>query len=161
MNQSQARVFLRVEDAIVRYFADCKMKDESFFLTTEQIKKAENFSGLKIDTKLLSRKIATCPSGEKFIYLDTHIVRTQKEVLMIVLNQAELEKVEVLSFYEPDQYIPGKKWYDFFKKIKKVEPAVLGGNIPHISGASLTSRATVTAVNRVVALHEAIVYDKK
>lgn len=165
MNQTHARVLLRVEDALTRYFPDCKVKEESLFLTPEQIKKAESASGLKIESKLLSRKVAACPSGEKYIYLDTHVVRTQKEVLMIVLNQTELEKVEVLSFYEPDEYIPGKKWYELFKGLKKTEPVTLGGNIPHISGASLTSRSTVSAVKKTVALHvalnEAVAHVKK
>lgn len=161
MNQIHARVLLRVEEALSRYFPDCKVKDESFFLTPEQIKKAEAASGLKIDSKLLTRKTAACAGGEKFIYLDTHVVRTQKEVLMIVLNQTELEKVEVLSFYEPDEYIPGKKWYELFKGLKKSEPVTLGGTIPHISGASLTSRATVSAVRKTIALHEAVAHVKK
>lgn len=161
MNQTHARVLLRVDEALTRYFSDCKVKEESLFLTIEQVKKAETSSGLKIDSKLLSRKLAICPSGEKFIYLDTHVVRTQKEVLMIVLNQTELEKVEVLSFYEPDEYIPGKKWYELFKGLKKSGQVTLGENIPHISGASLTSRATVTAVKKIVALHEAVAYVKK
>lgn len=156
MDHLHARVLLRVDEAIRRYFPGCQLKEESLFLLPQQIKKAELSSGLKVESKLLSRKVATCPSGEKFIYLDMHVVRTQKEVLMIVLNQSELEKVEVLSFYEPDEYIPGKKWYELFKGIKKTETIALGRNIPHISGASLTSRATVTAVNKILALHEAV-----
>lgn len=161
MNQTHARVFLRMEEVLSRYYNDCKIREENLFLNSEQIKKAEAISGLKIESKLLTRKIANCPSGEKYIYLDTHVVRTQKEVLLIVLGPIDLEKVEVLSFYEPEEYIPGKKWYELFKGIKKNDTVVLGGNIPHISGASLTSRATVSAVKKTVALHEAVSNVKK
>lgn len=158
---AHARVLLRIEEALVRFYPDCKIKEETFFLTPEQIKKAEASSNLKVDSKLLSRRTASCPGGEKYIYLDTHVVRTQKEVLIIVLGKDALERVELLSFYEPDEYIPGKKWYELFKGIKNSAPVKLGENIPHISGASLTSRATVSAVKKTVALHEAISHVKK
>jgi len=158
---AHARVLLRIEDALGRFYPSCKIKEENIFLTSDQIKNAEITSGLKIDSRLLNRKIAVCPEGEKYIYLDTHIVRTQREVLMIVLGKEALERVELMSFYEPDEYIPGKKWYELFSGIKKSTPIQMGANIPHISGASLTSRATVSAVKKIVALHEAIVNVKK
>lgn len=156
-----AKVLLRFEEAISRYFSGCIVKEQNIFLTVEQIKKAEAISGLKIDSKLLNRKVASCQTGNKFIYLDTHVVRTQKEVLLVVLGDEALERVELLAFYEPDEYIPGKKWYELFNGKKNYEPVVLGNNIPHISGATLTSRATVSAVKKIISLHEAIKNAKK
>lgn len=158
---AHARVLLRIEEAIGRFYPECKIKEENIFLTPEQIKKAESSSGLKIDSKLLNRKIATCSGSEKYIYLDTHVVRTQKEVLMVVLDQIAIERVELLSFYEPSEYIPGKKWYELFQNTKKNVPVKLGENIPFISGATLTARATVSAVKKIVALHETISNVKK
>lgn len=162
MNDSiHAKVFLRLEDGLSRYFSNCKIEVQNIFLTDEQVKKAEETSGLKMDSRLLSRKLAICHGGIKSIYLDTHVVRTQKEVLMIVIGETSLERVELLAFYEPDEYIPGKKWYELLKGKKLQEPIALGGNVPHISGATLTSRATVSAVKKIVSLHEALKNVKK
>ena len=156
-----ARVLLRIDEAITQNYPNCKVKEESVFLTPAQIKAAEENSGLKIESQLLNRKQIVCPSGNKTLYLDTHVVRTQKQVLMIVLGADQLEKVELLSFYEPSEYIPGKKWYQLFSGIKLSRSVTLGGNIPHISGASLTSRATASTVRKIIALHEALIHVKK
>lgn len=158
--QAHARVLLRLDDALKNFFAGCKVKEENFFLTPEQVKRAEDIAGIKVDSKLLSRRVATCSGTEKFIYLDTHVVRTQREVLMIVIGQDVIERVELLSFYEPDEYIPGKKWYELFQG-KKSNSVKLGESIPHISGASLTARSSVSAVKKIVALHEATSNVKK
>lgn len=150
---AQARVLLTAEETIKKYYPDCPVNEENIFLTDEQTKEIELTYSEKIKTKLFIRRVATCKTGKHFIYLDSEIVRTQPQVLMTVLSEKNvLEKVEILSFNEPEEYIPHKKWYETFEN-KTTKHLEVDKDISHISGATLTTRSTVSSVNKILALH--------
>ncbi|HEY4594500.1 MAG TPA: FMN-binding protein, partial [Thermoanaerobaculia bacterium] len=90
-------------------------------------------------------------------YFDTHKVRTLPETLMIVVDpQGKVSRVEVLSFAEPEDYLPPNRWYGQFAGQGLGDDLALGRHIRNVTGASLTARATTEAVRRVLALHQVI-----
>jgi len=90
-------------------------------------------------------------------YFDSHRVRTVNEVLMIVVQpDGRIREIEVLHFAEPPEYHATPEWLDQFEG-KELGPALsLKGSIANLTGATLTSNATVRAARRVLALHQRI-----
>jgi hypothetical protein len=153
-----ARVFLTWDEAVASAFNGCQTETQRLFLTEKQLVKAKEISRLPDIGAVWTRIRAVCPLEPKirFAYSDTHRVRTQNESLMIVIAaDRSIERIEVLSFDEPAEFMPKSVWYDRFKKQKLTEELTERRSIPHISGASLTTRSTIQSARRVLAVHEA------
>lgn len=90
-------------------------------------------------------------------YFDAHRVRTLQEVLMVVVDpRGRVARIEVLGFAEPPEYMAPDGWLDLFRG-RTLEPGTsTRGDIPIVTGATLTSRAVSAAVRRSLALHEVI-----
>ena len=90
-------------------------------------------------------------------YFDTHVVRTMPETILVVVDPSGiLARVEVLSFSEPEEYLPRPRWYAQFPgKPLDAELSVKRGVRP-VVGATLTARATTAATRRVLALHRVL-----
>jgi hypothetical protein len=59
----------------------------------------------------------------------------------------------MLSFGEPEEYIPRTKWYAQFMGKGLQDDLRLKGDIKGVSGATLTATATASAARRTLALH--------
>lgn len=124
------------------------------FLTDAEVKEIAKSSGVAPPSALVARYIAT--SAGKVVgraYLDTHIVRTKKESLLIMLDaDGKVKRIEVVAFLEPPEYQPSGRWYEQFTG-KKLEPGLrLSGEIHPVTGATLTAKATTEAVRRILAI---------
>lgn len=152
---AQARVFMTQQQALASAFpAGTKVTRQPVFLTPEQINAAKKESGVPIDDKLVVRYAG---SNGSFAYFDTHRVRTLPETVMIVINaDGKVERVDILSFDEPPDYFPKRRWIDQLHGHKLDDDLSLNRAIRPISGASLTGRAIVNATRKVLALHHAI-----
>ena len=90
-------------------------------------------------------------------YFDAHRVRSLREVLMVVVTPGgRVRRVEVVRFEEPPDYLAPEAWLRQFEGHALDEDLALSGAIATMSGATLTARATTTAVRRVLALHAVI-----
>jgi len=88
-------------------------------------------------------------------YFDVHRVRTLPEVLMIVVTPGgRVERVEILRFSEPREYMAPGGWLDRFTGHYLDGDLENKGAVAGITGATLTSRAVTNSVRRVLALHE-------
>lgn len=152
---AQARVFMTQQQALASAFpAGTKVSRQPVFLTPEQIAAAKKESGVAVDDKLVVRYAG---SNGAFAYFDTHRVRTLPETVMIVIGaDGKVERVDILSFDEPPDYFPKRRWIDQLHGRKLDDDLSLNRAIRPISGASLTGRAIVDATRRVLALHHAI-----
>ena len=96
-------------------------------------------------------------SNGSFAYFDTHRVRTEPETIMVVVNaEGKVERVDILSFDEPTDYFPKRRWLDQLLGRKLDDNLSLNRAIRPISGASLTGRVIVDATRRIRAIHSAI-----
>jgi uncharacterized protein with FMN-binding domain len=90
-------------------------------------------------------------------YFDAHRVRTLEEVLMVVvLPDDRIGRVEVLRFSEPPEYRPREPWLAQFEGKELVPALSLKRDIAMMTGATLTSNAVTRAARRVLALHRRI-----
>jgi hypothetical protein len=149
----QARVLMTQEQALATAFPNARPVRQTFFIRPEQLAEARRESGVGFDDQLVVRYAA----GGRFAYFDTRRVRTLPETLMIVVDaDGTVERVEILSFDEPTDYYPKRRWIDQLRGRKLDSNLSLNGAIRPISGASLTGRSIVEATRKVLALHRAL-----
>jgi len=146
------------DQALALAFPGAQIQTNMLFLTKDEIKNAGQISGTEVSSALVAQYQALS-SGKPIgrAYLDTHIVRTKRESLLVMLNpDASVRRIEVVAFEEPPEYLPSAKWYDQFTG-KKLDASVsLKGSIHPVTGASLTARAVTDAVRRVLAIDQVI-----
>ena len=160
-NTAQAKVFLTIEEALRQSFPveqKCVSKAENKYLTQAQSDQAESLSGYDTASSLIVRYPITCAGKlAAFGYTDTHRVRSHMETLFLLIStDGKLEKIEVLSFDEPLDYIPKKQWYETFNQVELSPSLQIKGKIPFVTGCSLTGQATVQASRRVLAIDQVL-----
>lgn len=135
--------------------AGTKVTRQAHFLTPEQLNSAKKESGLDFTDRMIVRYTGT--AGDRLLgyaYFDTHRVRTLPETVMVVVTpEGTVDKIEILSFDEPSDYLPKQRWIDQFRRRKLDDDLSLKRAIRPISGASLSGRAIVNASRKVLALH--------
>ena len=151
------------DEALKLAFPDAEIRQSMIFLTTDEQAEASKLSGLQIESGLVARYDAL--KDQKSIgraYLDTHIVRTKKESLLIVLNNdGKILRIEIVAFQEPPEYLPSEKWYEQFEGKALDEELRLKKEIHPVTGATLTAQASTDASRRVLAIDQVLQKRKK
>jgi hypothetical protein len=153
-----AKVFLTQEEALKLAFPGATVERRSVFLTETEVSKVAHLSGGPRPSALAVAYVATKdgrPTGTA--YFDTHVVRTLAETLMVVVSPAgSIARIEILSFSEPEEYLPREHWYAQFPGKALDDELSIKRGIRPVSGATLTARATTEAARRVLALHQVV-----
>lgn len=150
---------ISMEKALELSMGSCSKKRETIYLTKEQSAKIKEIAGTEQISQVVVRYFSQCPPAQaaqnRYAYLDQHIVRTKPQTLLVVLDaQGSIDRVEVISFLEPAEYLAKPAWYGQFKG-KKLSPSLsLKKEIAPITGATLTARGTLEASRRMLALHQ-------
>ncbi len=86
-------------------------------------------------------------------YFDTHVVRTLPETILVVVDaKSTIARIEVLSFSEPEEYLPREAWYGQFRGRTLGDELSERKGLRPVTGATITVRVTVEAARRVLAL---------
>ncbi len=156
---ADAKVFLSMEDALKLAFPSATVERKSVFLTTAQQREAQRLSGDDAPPSALVAYYVATKDGRQTgtAYFDTHIVRTMPETIMVVVDVlGRASRIEVLSFQEPEEYLPRTHWYEQFQGKALNDELWMKRSIRPVAGATLTARATTEAARRVLALHRVI-----
>ena len=151
-----ATVLITVEEGLELAFPGAATKRETLFLDEGQRAEVLDLSGVATTSALATRFVATDDGGVVigFAYLDTHLVRTLPETVMVVLDGGgAVRRVEVVTFREPLEYMPREGWYGQYVGRELDDDLALKRGIRPVTGATLTARATTEAVRRVLAIH--------
>ena len=142
------------EEALALAYPGASVRAERVFLTDEQRKRASVRAGESIPTSLVARYIATVGSEVTGrAYVDTNIVRTKKETLLIALDAAgRVKRVDVVAFQEPAEYQPPDAWLRQYQSRPLDDQLQTNKAIRSIAGATLTARAVNSAVRRMLAI---------
>lgn len=153
-----AKVFLSQDEALRLAFANCTVARKTVYLTAAQMAAASASAGTPVERALVVRYEATCAGAPGGVaYFDSHRVRTLPETLMVVVAPDEtVRRLEVLSFSEPEDYLPRAAWYAQFVGSRLDRELALDRAVRPVTGATLTGRATMDAVRRVLAVHGAV-----
>jgi len=155
-----AKVFLTQEEALKLAFpAGASVARKTAFLTAAQQDAARRLSGAdRAPSALVTFYVGTADGREVgTAYFDTHVVRTQPESLLILIDPAgAISRIEILAFDEPEEYLPRSNWYAQFGGKKLDDSLAIRRGIRPVSGATLTARATLEAARRVLAVHQVL-----
>ena len=124
------------------------------FLTSEEIQRASDLSREEIESPLVARYVAR-QDGRVVgrAYVDTHVVRTKRESLLIALgSDGAVKRVEVTAFLEPREYVAPDVWLRQFDEQPLTDEMALQRAIRPIAGATLTAQSATQAVRRVMAI---------
>jgi hypothetical protein len=87
-----------------------------------------------------------------YAFFDTHVVRTMPATIMIVIDpDSTVRAVEVLAFYEPEDYRPTERWLDQFDGKSLRNDLWLKRGIHNIVGATLSAQSISDAVRVTLA----------
>jgi len=152
---SIARVYYSKQEAMELAFgAGAKVEMLPLFLTERQRQAIERLARVELDSSLYTFYVGR-RDGRKVGYaaIETHTVRTKPETLLIVLTQdGRLRRVVVLAFHEPPEYQPPDRWFARLLGVP-IEGLRLGGEVEGITGATLSARAALDSVRKVLAVY--------
>jgi hypothetical protein len=148
------QVYLTVPEALALAFPGCDVERGTVYLSKEQRRRAKEVSG--VEAPAIAHPYVARKEGKLVgtAYFDVHKVRTLKETLMVTVTpDGRIDRIEVLAFGEPTDYIPRDSWYGQFPGRALDDELNLGRGIRNVTGATLTARATTNAARRVLGLH--------
>jgi hypothetical protein len=157
-----AKAFYSKQEALALAFPEGeKVETRTFFLTEDQRQRISALANTALETKL-----ATVYVGQKadqvvgYAFIETTVVRTLPETFLIVVSPTGVvEKLFVLAFYEPEEYLPSDRWLRQFDQ-KTLSPELqLRRDIHGIAGATLTARSVTSGVRKVLALFHVLIQE--
>ena len=155
---ASAKVFLTQQEALTLAFPGATVERRTLYLTEAEQKQIEALcAGAKPSALAVAYTATRDGRLVGTAYFDTHVVRTQPETLMVVIDPGgAIARLEVLSFSEPEEYMPRPHWYAQFPG-KSLDPELsVRRGIRAVAGATLTARATTETARRVLALHQVV-----
>ncbi|WP_333873445.1 FMN-binding protein [Methylobacter sp.] len=159
---SFATIFYSKNEALELAFGkDNQVEQLSLFPDEQQVAKIEELAKVKLDSGLFTFYVGK-NQGKILGYaaIETVTVRTKPETLLIVLTaDGELRNVTTLAFHEPPEYQPPERWFEQLYKHPLTELDFNKG-IDGISGATLSTRAAVSSVRKVMAIYQVLVKDQ-
>lgn len=158
-----AKVYYSKEEAMELAFGtEAKVEMLPLFLRDNEKQSIQQLARVKLDSSLFTFYVGK-QAGEILGYaaIETHKVRTKPETLLIVLNaQGQLIQVETLAFHEPPEYQPTARWYAQMFKLP-LDEISFRAKVQGISGATLSSRAAIDSVRKVLAVYQVNVAEKQ
>lgn len=145
-------------EALETAYPGAEIRAERVFLSAAEKDAAQRLSGEEISSSLVARYVAR-REGRVIgrAYVDTHVVRTKKESLLICLDaEGAVRRIEVTAFLEPPEYLASAPWYAQFAGRKLNDDLRMSRGIRPIAGATLTAQAATDAVRRALAIDRAL-----
>ena len=142
------------EQALALAYPGASFAAEQIFLTDAQSKAASDRAGRPLTSPLVARYSATLNgSAVGRAYVDTHVVRTKRESVLVSLDpQGRVKRVDVIAFVEPPEYRAPQAFTNQFTGHGLDDDLRLQRAIRPIAGATLTAGALTDAVRRVLAV---------
>lgn len=142
------------DEALAAVYPGAAIRAERVFLTRAQQAQIAARAGGDPSSALVARYIAT--RDGKVVgraYVDTHVVRTKKESLLISLDESgRVRRVDVTAFQEPPEFHAPEPWLRQYRDRALTDDVAVNRAIRPLAGATLTARATNAAVRRVLAI---------
>jgi len=153
-----AKVYLTKADALALAFpAATTVGKKTLFLDDEQLDAVRREAKADVKERIWTYYVGSS-SGRilGYVYFDRVVVRTMPAVLTAhVDSEGRLRFLEVMSFEEPEDYLPRKRWLGLFADKGLGDDLRVRGAIRNVSGATLTSEALTRSARRMLAVHGA------
>ncbi len=155
-----AEVFLSRAEALAWAFPDADaVEPRTHILTDAQVDRVQALSGARPDSKLVT--VYTARRGDRVTghaFLEVNTVRTHPEAFLVVLSpEGRVERLRMLAFHEPLEYLPPPRWLAQFEGVDERAPLRVSRDIHGIAGSTLSAHAVTGGVRRALALHRILV----
>jgi Na+-translocating ferredoxin:NAD+ oxidoreductase RnfG subunit len=152
---AQGKVYLPKGDALQLAFAGAdEIETVNLYLTEEEMKEVSRASGASVDSALYTFYVGK-KEGQTLGYaaIEAATVRTLPETVMVAMNpDGSVGFVEILAFFEPEEYKPSKRWLDQFQGERLNANLRVGGDIQGLTGATLSAQAITRQVRKSSAM---------
>jgi hypothetical protein len=157
------RTLLTQDEALESAFPKgTRIERQSIFLKPAQLDRIRELSGQDVERELIIRYVGR--KGDKVVgyaYFDAHRVRTLPETIMVMIDaDGQIGQIAILSFSEPLEYLPKRRWLDQFLGRPLDDELSLNGAIRPISGATLSGRAVTSSSRKILAIHDVVGSDR-
>jgi uncharacterized protein with FMN-binding domain len=144
------------QEVLFSNYKGCKSKKETVFLKDDEKERVEELSSVDDVSALLIRFSLDCDGVKKYAYVDSHIVRTMNETILIEVEDNKISKIDIVNFLEPQEYIPSQRWLKQFMKKELNNNLALSNGIDAISGATLSAVAVTNASRKILAVDKVL-----
>lgn len=155
-----AQTLLTQQEALALAFPEpARIERRTAFLEEEELARArEAAEGAEVESRIVTYYVGSLEGRVLgYAYFDAHRVRTLDEVVMVVVTPSgTIDRIEVLRFAEPREYLAPDRWLEQFEGRGLGDRLSTKGEIVNITGATLTARAIARAARRTLALHGVI-----
>lgn len=155
-----ATVFLAKDEAIALAFGGCAPPSQrSSLLSSEQRHRVEDIAKTKLKSSIFSFYEARCGSTTRYAVIDSRVMRTNQAAFLVVLSkELAVEKVLLLAFNEPTEYMPTRGWLSRLEGDASIDELIPGRAVPPIAGSTLSANGVSDGIRAVrasfeVALH--------
>ena len=146
------------EEALAAVFPGAAISGDRVYLTEGQRDAIAALSREDVPGRIYARYVAR--RGGAVVgraYVDTHVVRTKRESLLISLEaDGRVRRIDVTAFLEPPEYVAPEPWLRQYDRRPLDDDLAIQRAIRPIAGATLTNRAVNGAVRRVLALDQVL-----
>jgi hypothetical protein len=153
-------VLVTQDEALSLAFPGARVERHTAYLDEEQMEEARSLAGRHVEILRAMVPYYLAVKDGVLVgtaYFDTHLVRTEAATVMYVVDAAgRMERVEMISFAEPQEYLPRPAWLAQFDGRLLDEDLALKRGIRGMTGASLTALSVTRGARRVLALHAVI-----
>lgn len=156
----QAKVLHSRQEALTLAFPDAEhVENRTFTLSEEQAQRVTALATTPLESKQTTVYIGY--KGEQalgYAFLDTRMVRTLPATFLIVLSPVGIvQRVQVLAFHEPEDYLPPERWLRQFEQQPLGPDLQLHRHIHGLAGATLSSQSVTNAVRQALALFHVLI----
>ncbi len=151
------QVYMTRDEALKQYFPNAvELERKTSFLSDEQVRLIQSRSRARVESKILTYYVGRGPSGVRgYAFFETQTVRTMPETFLVVVNpDSSVRAVELLAFYEPEDYLPPKRWLGLFARRRIDDDLWLKRGVQNIVGATISAQSITDGVRRVLATFE-------
>ena len=161
-NNALATIYYSKPEAMVLAFGEgAQVENLSLFPDDQQKAAIEKEAKVKLDSGLFTFYVGK--QKDKIVgyaAIETMTVRTKPETLMVVLTpEGEVRNVYTLAFHEPPEYQPPESWFGQLSG-KPLGEMDFNKGIQGVSGATLSTRAAVNSVRKVMSIYRTMVLNQ-
>ncbi len=156
---ANAQVFKTQEEALQEAFATADtVLRQTVFLDDTEVEWLQKKSRSQFSSQVISYYVGIKNgTPTDYAFFEDQIVRTKKAIAMVLVTPGgTVKNVEVLAFYEPQDYLPIKRWFELFWGKELSANLWPGKEIHAVTGATLSVRSFTMSTRRALALFEFI-----
>jgi hypothetical protein len=164
VSPASGKVYLTKDEALKKTFPDAVAIERlTLFLSDSDMNRIQGLSKVKSESKVFTYYMAKGKDGIiGYAIFGSHIVRTKPEVSMVVINpDGSIRYVEILAFYEPEEYLPPKRWLEQFNGKVLDDALWTKRGISAITGATLSANGITQEVRKSLAVFQIMILKKE